>query len=275
VTHVSWLAPETSDLVWFRGADTIRFLNDLISQEIADLGPGRVVRSLLLGPQGKLDHILWVLRGDEEVGLVTHGGRGEELAATLGRYRIRVDVEIEQSDQANWIVVGESALDADTWSLGDSGLQADVSWPGVRRTLVVGSRPDLEERGIEEYTALRIAAGEPDWGVDVDEKTIPQESGLVGLTVDFTKGCYLGQELVARIDSRGRVNRHLRILEFGGASAESGTPIETEEKVVGELTSVGEDVGLALIRREVSPGDHVSVGGLDAVVRERPSKSQT
>lgn len=237
--------------------------------------PGRVSRSLLLGAQGKLDHILWVLRGEDEVGLVTNGGRGEDLAATLGRYRIRVDVRIEPSDQSTWIVVGESTLEPETWSVVGSGLEADVSWPGAQRTLVVGDRPMLKEGDRGEYESMRIAAGEPDWGVDVDEKTIPQESGLVGLTVDFTKGCFLGQELVARIDSRGHVNRHLRILEFQSGSADSGTPIETEEKVVGTLTSVSDDMGLALVRRELNPGDLVSVGGFDAVIREIPSKPQT
>lgn len=237
--------------------------------------PGQVARSLLLGPQGKLDHILWVLRGDDEVGLITAGGRGEDLAATLGRYRIRVDVELEQSGQPVWIVVGVGPVEPRTWSLIDGDLEADVSWPDVRRTLVVGDRPDLDEGDVREYEALRIAAGEPNWGVDVDEKTIPQESGLVEIAVDFTKGCYLGQELVARIDSRGHVNRHLRILEFGDGSAEPGTSLEVGEKVVGSLTSVSEGVGLALVRREVSPGDLISIGGFEAVVREIPSKPQT
>jgi len=237
--------------------------------------PGRVARSLLLGPQGKLDHILWVLRGDDEVGLVTDGRRGDDLATTLGRYRIRVDVEIEQSELPIWVVIGPATVEPGTWSLNEGDLEADISWPGVGRTLVVGERRDLEEGHAGEYELLRIAAGEPYWGVDVDEKTIPQESGLVAQTVDFSKGCYLGQELVARIDSRGHVNRHLRILEFQRGSAEPGTPIETEEKVVGTLTSVSDEVGLALVRREVSPGDLVTVGGLEAVVREIPSKPQT
>jgi folate-binding protein YgfZ len=275
VTHSSWLAPETPDLVWFRGADTIRFLNDLISQEIAGMQPGRVSRSLLLGPQGKLDHILWVLRGDDEVGLITDQGRGEELVTTLGRYRIRVDVAIEQSEMPLAVVVGETDVESETWSLSDDGLEADISWPGVARTLVGGNRPDLEEGDPGEYESLRIAAGEPRWGVDVDVKTIPQESGLVGSTVDFTKGCYLGQELVARIDSRGHVNRHLRIIEIAGAGAEPGTPLEAGDKKVGTLTSVADSIGLALVRRELTPGDPVSVAGFDAVIREIPPKSQT
>ena len=89
------LAPVVPELVWFSGADAIRFLNDLISQEIGDVEPGTVGRSLLLTPQGKLDHLLWVLRGEGEVGLIVDSGRGEDLAAKLARYRIRVDVEIE------------------------------------------------------------------------------------------------------------------------------------------------------------------------------------
>ena len=275
MTHFPWLAPETPDLVWFRGPDTIRFLNDLLSQEIGTMESGRVTRSLLLRPQGKLDHILWVLRGDDEVGLVTDGGRGEDLAATLGRYRIRVDVEIEHSEQPSWIAVGETAVEPGTWSLIDGGLEADVSWPGVQRTLIVGDRPDLAGGDAGEYESLRIAAGEPYWGVDVDEKTIPQESGLVESTVEFTKGCYLGQELVARIDSRGHVNRHLRILEFEGTGAEPGAPLEVGDKKVGTLTSVSNSIGLALVRRELAPGDLVSVGGFNAVIREIPPKPQT
>lgn len=237
--------------------------------------PGRVTRSLLLSPQGKLDHILWVLRGDEEMGLITDAGRGVELAATLGRYRIRVDVAIELSDQPAWIVVGESPVESGTWSRVDGGLVADLSWPGVQRTLVVGHSPDLEEGDAGEYELLRIGAGEPRWGVDVDEKTIPQESGLVGSTVDFTKGCYLGQELVARIDSRGHVNRHLRILDIEDAGAERGESLEAGEKKVGTLTSVVNSIGLALVRRELAPGDRVSVGELDAVIRQIPPKPQT
>ncbi|MEX1249476.1 MAG: hypothetical protein WEA57_02205, partial [Acidimicrobiia bacterium] len=81
------LAP-APDLVWFRGSDAIKFLNDLISQEIGTLDSGTVTRSLLLGPQGKLQFILWVLRDDDGVGLVTEDGRGDELMDTLNRYRI-------------------------------------------------------------------------------------------------------------------------------------------------------------------------------------------
>ncbi len=155
------LAPSAPELVWFRGADAIRFLNDLISQEIGDMEPGSVRRSLLLTPQGKLDHILWVLRGDEEVGLVVDAGHGDDLAARLGRYRIRVDVEIEPSTTERWLVVGPIGAERGRWT-GDRGeLMADVSWSNLERTLVVGEKPDLPVMESDDYESLRIEAGEP------------------------------------------------------------------------------------------------------------------
>ena len=260
------LAPIPPELVWFSGGDAIGFLNDLISQEIAGLPPGTVVRSLLLEPRGKLDHVLWVLRGDHRVGLVTDSGRGDELAATLGRYRIRVDVEIEEGTKPIWLIVGESEVQTGQWRESSEGLIAGLLWKGPKLTLVAGEKPPLPVLAAEEMERIRIEAGEPRFGMDIDRSTIPQESGLVSETVDFTKGCFLGQELVARIDSRGRVNRHLRKLRFDGAAPEPGAEISAGARVVGTLGSVAGNLGLALIRREVEPGETVAVGGVQAVV---------
>jgi folate-binding protein YgfZ len=265
------LAPTKPDLVWFGGADAVRFLNDLISQEIGDMEPGSVRRSLLLTPQGKLDHILWVLGGGDEIGLVVDEGRGEDLAAKLGRYRIRVDVEIDPSTADRWLVVGPFGTESGRWSGDRDGLTADLSWPGVERTLVVGVRPDLPSMSGEEYEKLRIEAGEPLMGVDVSDSTIPQETGLVESTISFNKGCFLGQELVARLDSRGgRVNHHLRILRFDGAAAAPGEQITNEGEQVGTVSSSAAEVGLALLKRGVEPGDVVTVGERQAVVAEIP-----
>ncbi|MFQ5948828.1 MAG: YgfZ/GcvT domain-containing protein, partial [Acidimicrobiia bacterium] len=140
-----------------------------------------------------------------------------------------------------------------------------------------GARP----AGSLAITAVRVEAGEPKMGVDVDERTIPQEAGLTDAAVAFDKGCFLGQELVARIDSRGRVNRHLRGIVIGEsvlppASAE----LVVEDKVVGTISSVAESlelrapVALGLVRREVEPGDEVEVrwggGSARAQVRRLP-----
>lgn len=261
------LAPETPDLVWFRGPDAIRFLNDIVSQEIAALEPGSVTRSLLLGPQGKLDHILWVLRGDDEVGLITDEGRGEQLANALGRYRIRVDVEITPSDAPAGLVVGDWAIEAGTWSRDDGGVVADVSWANLPRTFITGASPELEEMSPEDYEEARIRAGEPKWGADVDESTIPHESGLVPVTVDFTKGCFLGQELVARIDSRGgNVPRHLRLLELGDVRAQAGAAVTSGGVDVGKITSSARSVALATLKRGIEAGDEVQVNDLPVTV---------
>ena len=262
------LAPSAPELVWFGGSDAIRFLNDLISQEIGDMEPGTVRRSLLLTPQGKLDHIIWVLRGADDVGLAVDAGRGEDLTAKLGRYRIRVDVDIEPSSLERWLVVGSVR-----WRSRAGGPAivrpsiADVSWSNLERTLVVGERPDLPLLEVDDYEVLRIEAGEPLVGVDVTDATIPQETGLVGETISFEKGCFLGQELVARLDSRGgRVNHHLRILRFDGSAPEVGAEVTKDGEQVGVLSSAADGVGLALLRRGVEPGETVTVGAGEAEV---------
>jgi tRNA-modifying protein YgfZ len=268
------LAP-TPELVWFRGSDAIKFLNDLISQEIGALDPGTVTRSLLLGPQGKLQFILWVFRGDDEVGLVTEDGRGDELVDTLNRYRIRVDVEISKEDRDIYLVAGERTLDPGTWTIDGEKAVADISWENLPRELHVGgAAPALPQLPAETLTLARIDAGEPIMGVDVDEKTIPQETGMVPVSISFDKGCFLGQELVARLDSRGgRVNRHLRILEFDSPVA-VGTGLSSGDKELGTVTTVSGKKGLALVWREVEPGDRIDAGGVETIVREVPQKSE-
>ncbi len=260
MSDASWIAPEPPDLVWFTGADSLRFLNDIISQEIADMEPGDARRSFLLEPQGKLRFLLWVVRDDDRIGLVTDGGRGAELAQALRRYLIRVDVEIEEEPEEIWLVIGE-------WE------GYDLSWPGVERRLVIGERPALETGDEAGYEALRIAAGEPRWGVDVDESTIPHESGLVPASVDFDKGCFLGQELVARIDSRGgNTPRNLRLLETEDEVV-AGDPVRLDGAEVGMVTSATSGVALAMLKRTVSIGDRVEAGGSSAVVEDLPVKS--
>jgi folate-binding protein YgfZ len=230
-----------------------------------------VRRSLLLTPQGKLDHIVWVLGGGDEIGLVVDEGRGEDLAAKLGRYRIRVDVEIEQSTSDRWLVMGPFGPESGRWSSERDELTADVSWPGVERTLVVGERPHLPQMTADEYEMLRIEAGEPLMGLDVTDNTIPQETGLVGGSISFDKGCFLGQELVARLDSRGgRVNHQLRILRFEGPAPEVGEAVIKDDDQVGTMSSSAGETGLGLLRRGVEPGDLVTVGGVEAVVEEVP-----
>lgn len=256
------LAPVRPDLVWFGGADAVKFLNDLISQRIDDMSAGEARRSMLLGPKGSVDHLLWVISDGDRIGLLTDSGRGEDLASSLGRYRIRVDVSIDPEDDGAWVVVGP--YDG-----------PDISWAGVERHLVVGSRPDLDEMDPAEYERLRIASGEPLWGVDVDEGTLPHETELVDVSVDFDKGCYLGQELVARVDSRGGNSpRRLRLLVSDDDEIVADSPVVTSDGEVGVVTSAVGSLGMGRLKRSVEIGDRVSVGAVAATVTPVPRKTR-
>lgn len=224
--------------------------------------PGTVRRAMLLDPTGKLGFLLWVLSEEDRIGLVTDPGRGEDLAATLSRYRIRVDVSIDVESADRWLVIGD-------WE------GYDLSWPSSPRHLVVGDKPDLETGSAEVYARLRVEAGEPEWDVDLTAGAIPQESGLVGVSVDFDKGCFLGQELVARIDSRGgQAPRRLMFVESGGSDLVTGV-LTTDGDEVGVVTSAAGPMGLAMVKRGAAAGSRVEVGGVSAVVKDLPAKSQT
>jgi folate-binding protein YgfZ len=261
------------------------------------MGEGSVGHSFLLAPNGKLrtPHVLW--RGVDEVALVTGPGGAVIVATDLRRFKIRVDATIETEDRDVLTVIGPEAVgvltraglvvSGDTWSSSDP-LVGPVPFVhgGPDRFIAIGiTRDDLVEAGAtsveaDGFEALRIERGEPLVGRDVDDSTIPQEMGPVDHAVSFTKGCYLGQELVARIDSRGRVNRHLRGVVFPGDAPPVGATLVAGDVVVGEVTSVaasdalGAVVALATVRREVEPGDELDArwdgGHAAGGVRELP-----
>lgn len=253
------------DLVWFRGSDAVTFLESLLSQDIVGLRPGEVRRSLLLGPKGKMTALLWVLRGEDQVGILTDAGGGEAVVDALSRYRIRVDVDIERDERPLLTVVGPGSPMVDGWSDVEGNLTAGVPLAGNVRSVTTADS-GLTPVGATAWTAVRVEAGEPVMGVDVDEGTIPQESGLVPETVDFDKGCFLGQELVARINTRGRVNRRLMGVVVGeSVIPPTGSHLVRDDKPVGELTSPSESltlrapVGLSLVRHEVDSGSSLTL----------------
>jgi folate-binding protein YgfZ len=269
------------ELLWVAGADAVGFLDGLLSQDVGSAAPGSVVRSFLLEPRGKLHSMLWVLRGEGRVGLLADAGTADDAAAHLERFRFRVDATVRRDERPLVEVWGPDApavLEAaglpagDGWA--DSGDATVASIPlGRLPRLAVAAADDgplvaagARRAGWLASEAVRIEGGEPRVGVDVDGSTIPHETGLAGSLVSFTKGCYLGQELVARIESRGHVNRLLR----GVVLAENllpppGAEVVAGDEVAGTLTSVGESlelrapIGLATVRREVAPGDPVTL----------------
>ena len=261
-----WLA---RDFLRVHGPDTISWLQGQLSQDIARLAVGEAADSFLLQPQGKVDALLRVTRtAHEEVVIDVDAGFGEAVAARLNRFKIRVKAELESLEWRCLALRGPKAHDLDLKPSGGGGGGAVVGadWPGLSGIDVIG--PDvsmpagIHECGAEVWDVVRIEAGIPMMGSELTEKTIPAEAGMVERAVSFTKGCFTGQELVARIDSRGgKVPRHLRgiVLSDAAPPPPPGAALVVDGKEVGSLTSVAASpagagaVALAYVRREIDP----------------------
>lgn len=276
-------------LVVVGGPDATTFLQAIVSQDLDPVGRNETVAALLLQPQGKLEVAFRATRrapeadadGADEWWLDTDPAYAARLADGLARYKIRVKVDIADRS-ATTAMVSVIGVDAPPASVPDAlapvrsvwgaavgvdvlgaagGVDAWVAGSGLR----VGSAAELE--------VLRIEAGIPRLGIDVDQSTIPQEAFLEVDAVSFTKGCFIGQELVCRIDSRGHVNRFLRRLAVPGDGVPPvGSEVLVGDKVVGQVTSAaavpGEAraVALAMVRREVEPPAAVEIRVADAAV---------
>jgi len=213
---------------------------------------------------------------DDEWWCVCEPGVGAVLAAGLMRFRIRVKVDIEDRS-SSVAALSVRGPDAHTLTTDLAVTAVAVDWPDDPGVELIGSpdaidtaRGTIVERGAVEidrdaYEMRRIEAGAPRQGYDIDESTIAQEAYLDRDAVSFTKGCFLGQELVCRIDTRGHVNRLLRRLRADTAISRGAT-VEVDGKAVGTVTSAVGPVALAMLRREVEPASSVLVGSVTARV---------
>lgn len=250
--YAAWLQ---RDVLRASGPEASDFLQGQLSQDIARLDDGQTVWSWVLAPSGKVDALVRAMRVSAEDWLLdTDAGWGEPLAVRLNRFKLRTKVTIEPLP---WSVL---ALRGEPVDRRPSGREIIAGvWPGMIGADLIGEAPGVPEgwriATDQEYEADRIAAGMPRMGFELDDKTIPGETGLNDLTVSFTKGCYTGQELVARIDSRGgNVPRRLCRM---GVSAEVATPAELYQDGgrAGVLTSsagTGDGwVGLGYVKRGI------------------------
>jgi folate-binding protein YgfZ len=261
------------DVVVVDGPDATSFLQSLVSQDLDTVAVGSSAHTLLLQPQGKLLVDFYIAHVDDDLWwCICEGGFGADLYSGLKRFKIRVKVDLREESVAALAVRGVAAPPG--VGVGSAHVVA-VDWPGAPAFDVVGSEEtvaamtaliDAPVVDADAYERARIEAGMPRQGFDTDERTIPQEAGLELVAVSFTKGCFVGQELVCRIDSRGRVNRHLRRLRAAAGNLERGAPVAYEGKEIGEITSAAGGVALAMLRREVEPGATVTVGADQAVV---------
>jgi len=256
-------------LIWVEGPDAARFLQGLLSNDVAALGVGDAALALLLDERGHIVADMRVRRDDRTAfTLVADPGAAGGLAAALGRYHFSEDLEVIGPEPADTLVVTAPPPDGvpavpglvpGTWEL-----LADDPDAVLRAT-------GLPEASPEALEALRVERGAPRVGVDTGPRTLVQEAGLESRAVSFAKGCYLGQETVARAQHRGRVNRVLRGLA-ADAPLTVGAEVRLGDRAVGTVTSVARsprfgEIALAILRREAEPGARVSVGGAGGTAR--------
>ena len=262
------------DVVRVTGPDAVSFLQGQVSQDVAALPVGASAPSFVLQPQGKVDAWFRVTRaGEDELLLDVDGGFGDALVARLERFKLRTRADFELLPDWRCLAVR-----------GTKGGGVAAGWPGVEGDDVFGPDPQppagVDQGDLARYEALRIECGVPAMGRELTERTIPAEAGawVVERSVSFTKGCYTGQELVARIDSRGgNVPRHLRGLVLDGDSVPSaGTAVVIEGAEVGAVTSAGRSdrldavVALAYVKRDVDVPTGAEVDGRVARIEALP-----
>jgi tRNA-modifying protein YgfZ len=285
------------------GNDARSFLQGQVTNDVEGLAEGSGCYAAFLTPKGKMLGDLRILNADDEVLLDTERISLQGLFNMIRRFSIGYDVQLHKRTLESGLLsligpdaaaVAGGAADLSTEehghalvSIGDLTARAIRTDVGIDLLCDAGDtdalRAALVEAGavpVDHDTAecVRVERGRPRYGVDLDDSVIPQEAGLNDRAVSFTKGCYVGQETVARLFYRGKPNRQLRGLRLG-APAKSGDALEFEDRAVGHVASVAESprfgqIALALVRREAPPGSTVTVGdagvGVTAEVVELP-----
>jgi tRNA-modifying protein YgfZ len=229
----------------------------MVSNDVEALGPGESCEALLLTAKGRVIAPMTVYRraADDYV-LLTERELADTLRATLVRSRFAAKVDIELEEHASVLVVGRET---------PPGGVANREYGVAAYELIDEETPAWGEIGAEELELLRIRAGIPRYGRELDDRVLPAEAGLDRTAIDFEKGCYPGQEPVARQHYRGRVNRTLRVLELEGDEVpEYDAELTYEGKTVGRVTSAARDGGgviaLGYVRVEVPDDAELRLG---------------
>jgi len=291
------------------GPDAQDFMNRMVTNDIRSLAPGRGAYAALLDINGRMmaDLTVWVI-DPEQLLVETAADVQDTLMATLDRYIImeRIELEDARRDLARVTVLGPEAVSraAEAMGAGSTALAPGEAWlsPEDPGSLILAARTNpalpgadlyvpageveslcgalraagVEEGGPEAMEVLRIEAGIPKWGAELDTTVIPLEANLEGVGLSFTKGCYPGQEIIARIHSRGRPARHLAGIRFPDGAPAPGDEVLSGDQPVGRVTSAAVSpalggLALAYLKKETAePGAAVTAGGLAGVVSELP-----
>jgi len=297
------------------GADRASFLHNMCTNDIRNVAPGSGCEAFFTDVKGKIVAHAFVLVGDDALDLLMVLGSATRLIAHLDRYIIREDVQLaDASEETAWtLVVGAKAEEvigrmalaplpelAAAWSHGRTSktavadtevqlVRCDVPWCGGflvgcaegRATAVQASLADAGATYCTEalWQTIRIESAWPLWGADFDDANLPQEVGRDATAIHFRKGCYLGQETVARIDALGHVNKQLVQVRFaGGDVPAAGAELSQGEQTVGRVTSacwsprLQTPLALAMVRRGANePGSPLQCEGVPAEVVAPPT----
>jgi folate-binding protein YgfZ len=284
------------------GPEAAEYLQGQLTNDVEAIEPGDGAYAALLDRKGRLQGDMRVLRPGEGPDLLldTEQEALEAVRRHLGMYKIgrEIDVVDVTAERALLSLIGPRAVEiAGSPALPEDACE-EVTIAGTQ-VLAVGTAEGIDlifeaeardrvadallaagaaEVSPEAVEILRIEAGRPRFGAEMGTETMPAEAGIVEQAVSFTKGCYIGQETVARLHYKGKPNRHLRGLKLsGGQGARPGDAVLLGEKEVGKLGSAGVSpafgpIGLAILRREAEPGATVAVGedGVTAEVVSLP-----
>lgn len=257
---------EARAVIRIAGEDARDFLQNIVTNDVTRAGPATAIWAALLTPQGKYLHDFFIIEVAGALMLDCEKARAEDLMDRLKRYRLRSKVEIEDVS-ADWAVCALMGTDADANALvgfegrggpiGGGVCYVDPRYGGIgaRALIPRGALEELlaagfekVEAGLHDYT--RLCLGLPDGSRDLAvDKALPMENGFDALHgIDWNKGCYVGQEMTARMRYRATRRRQLLPVEITGSAPAPGTPIMQGEKEAGEMRSSSDGIGLALLR---------------------------
>ncbi|WP_235908645.1 CAF17-like 4Fe-4S cluster assembly/insertion protein YgfZ [Roseiconus nitratireducens] len=268
------------------GADAGAILHNLTTNEVKSLAEGVGCETFITDVRGRTLAHVYAFRTAEGFRMVGAPGQASMIAAHADRYTIREDaVAVDRSDLFTAYVVSPAAAQAEFSSMDweERGAQAlDVDWLGPGTMLLLAESADVIERELAHLTVAcgddasfhhnRVVAGFPWYGVDLSDRNLPQEAARNESAISFVKGCYLGQETVARLDALGQVQKQLVCWRTEGTVPEPGSEVSAGEKVVGRLTSIAmesDDTALAIgmaRRSHFDPGSVAQGQGFTATV---------
>jgi folate-binding protein YgfZ len=264
------------------GKDRLRLLHSLLSQHLSELTPHQAAEALLLDPQGRIEHALYLVDDGEATWAHVEPGAAAALTAFLAKMRFMLDVEPEdvtaqyaivyEAGPGGRVAAAAGALAREPVRFDEAAEGRELFLPRARLAEYAADPEAGPPAGVWAHEALRIASHRPRAGLETDSRTIPHELGWIGTAVHLDKGCYRGQETVARVQNLGHPPRRLVFLHLDGTEEHlpaHGDPVESEGRDVGRVTSSARHyelgpIALALVKRTVPTDATLQAGGVAA-----------